>query len=294
VRVWSIGAAVLVHAAAFGALLAMPQPKAAVVAIAPAAEIEIEDLAPAPSAETLPTPAPTTASAGAREGVAHASIVSSGTASGPTGGEPHPGAPPAASGSAEPAPTAQIFAMSPADIGVGGPNPFLPRRDDTPPEGEKKSTVLRDSLRAHDMALGLGPQGPVVEAIRDAAYSSVSPENGKAIFEIHAGLDGAISLVDLVATEGGGWSDAQRVAKEKLASVKLVLPRGAKGAVLRIEVTSKWSMPNGVRKGDSGWGTRSAEEMGNGSPAVVLPDPTNPFLKPRRVVSAHVVGGEIL
>jgi hypothetical protein len=286
VRGWSIGAAVFVHAAA---LLCLPERRPTPsVALEGAAEIDIEPeiVPPQPSVEPAGT---NTAPSGGTGGIVASVSVGHGPAR-----EPGPAAPPASSGSAEPATTAQIFAMSPADLGIGGTNPFLPRRDDA--EGvdhENKKNVLRDSLRARDMALGLGPQGPVVEALRDAAYSSTAPANGKAIFEIHAGEGGVISLVDLVTTEGGGWSDTQRVAKEKLASVKLVLPRGSKGAVLRVEVTSKWSLPNGQRSNESGWGTRSAAETGNGSPAILFPDVSNLGAKPRRVVSAHVVGGSI-
>ncbi|HEY8077581.1 MAG TPA: hypothetical protein VIF62_25820, partial [Labilithrix sp.] len=184
----------------------------------------------------------------------------------------------------------QLFAVGPSDLGIAGSsggNPFLPKRAESGGDAESDGkNALRDAFRAHDTLLGVGPEGPVVSALRDAAYASASPVNGRAIFEVHAGEGGVITLVDIVSAEGGSWSDAQRVAQERLATVKLVLPRGAKAAVFRIEVTSKWAMPAAT-----GFGTRGAE--GENGPSLTLPDPSNLGAKPRRIVRAHVAGARI-
>jgi hypothetical protein len=289
--VWCLGGAIILHLAAAATLLrtaARPTPRSAEAAEAAAETTETEiDVAaspasPAPRQETEalpPSPTPPAETAGVTT-----TATTTATANGnPNGDPPRAGASPSSSAAAG----AQVFALSPADIGVGlgGTNPFLPRRDDASAQDGKQ--VLRDALRTRDSALGLGPEGPVLAALRDATYGSAAPANGRAVFEVHAGEGGVISLVDLVSTEGAGWADTQRIARERLASVKLVLPRGAKGAVLRVEIVSKWQLP-----APSGFGTRAAE--GNDGPALTFPDPANIGAKPRRVVHAQILASTVL
>ncbi len=285
--------AVAAHAAVVAVIVRVRVPAAETAQVV---ETEIDvvasEAAPAAASVETPTAAPaiapaaTTAVAAATNVKVNSLSLSAGAGAAGGGGEA-PAAEPSPASSATGAPV-QLFAVGPADIGVagssGGGNPFLPKRDEAPPSDGKNA--LRDAFRARDTALGLGPEGPVVSALRDAAYGSASPVNGRAIFEVHAGEGGIITILDVVSGEGGSWSDAQRVAQERLASVKIVLPRGAKAAVFRIEVTSKWAMPAATT-----FGTRAAE--GNDGPALTFPDPSNIGAKPRRVVRAHVVGAHV-
>ena len=162
---------------------------------------------------------------------------------------------------------------APAAIGLAGsgaPNPFVgqgevggeapagPPRDgpsSAAPGGRSAADAkraveqsLRQGSHERDVARGLGPEGPVLTALRDATYASIAPDRGSAVFV--AVVDGGGSVVDLrVAASNGdarGWEDARARALRALAGVKIAL-RGARGAELRIEVASDVVLPSGSR-----------------------------------------------
>jgi hypothetical protein len=185
----------------------------------------------------------------------------------------------------EDAPVALLVAPPPANIGIaggGGTNPFLmgvpsgnsalPTVPATagpggePPNDAKRKVEasLRFEQRERDVSLGLGPDGPVLRALRDSTYSSLAPNKGKAVFLAVVDASGTVVDVRLVSTDGNdsAWQDARERAAKALLGQKLAL-RGAKGAEVRVEVSSDVLLPSGNRPDKS---------------------PVQPTLKPSKIV----------
>lgn len=294
--------AVLVHALAIVALprALPPTPPAETPAVEP---IEIDTAVP-PEPEIEPAPRAMAAAppaADARLAMRATATPSSGgpasLSASPASGEPS-GArdvEPAPSGSATFTLPGPVVALAPAELGIsgaGGPNPFATSPAFAPPgeSGEAPprpaaERALRDALRASDRVVGLGPEGPAITALRDATSSSLAPLNGRALFTIRAGADGEVLGIDLLHASGGsGWDDAKRLALEALRGKKLSLPRGAKGANVRIEIVSELSYPSGQRS-KLGLGVRPG--------AIVLPDESNIGQNPTRKIHARATGTEV-
>lgn len=160
------------------------------------------------------------------------------------------------------------------DLGVGK-NPFVPGRgtsgvgaeglgaagtsaagDPREPARSAKERVeasLRAEARAHEAALGLGPDGPVRAALTDAMYASDAPVLARVVFAIRADAQGKVLSIDAVSADQGlpAFQGMARLAREKLARTTLRLPSSAKGANLRVEVTSAWKLPSGHDPGAS-------------------------------------------
>ena len=203
----------------------------------------------------------------------------------PAGSERAPGTASSGSGIAIPIP------YSAAELGIGGPNPFLPRREEKAPTGpdHPAARAMRGTGLEHDRELGLGPEGPAITALTEATTSSIAPLRGRAMFVVRTGGDGVVSAIDLVDSEGGsGWVDAGRIALESLRGKKLRIPSGATGMNMHIEVRSEMKLPNGE---NAPFGGRRGD---NDMPELTIPDVSNIGSKPRRVVHARAAGTELL
>lgn len=304
-----VAVATLVHAAALALLMVAPLRRSgagtvsppterAEIAITLEGEPQLTAESPAPpatsalaSAEPSATPErSTTRIAGAAvagaprsEPVREAITAPAGAENRPSGA---PGAAPSGSGIAIPIP------YSDAELGIGGPNPFLPRREEKAPTGgpdHPAARAMRGTGLARDRELGLGPEGPAIAALTEATTSSIAPLRGRAMFVVRTGGDGVVSAIDLVDSEGGsGWVDAGRIALERLRGKKLRIPSGATGMNMHIEVRSEMKLPNGE---NAPFGGRLGE---NDMPELTIPDVSNIGSKPRRVVHARAAGTELL
>lgn len=150
-----------------------------------------------------------------------------------------------------------------ASLGVGaaGVNPFLgssavaegaaagsaraPAGDSGANPNKAAENAVRSALRARDLSLGLGPEGPILSALSEVAYATSSPARGVATFTIVVGGDGAVASVQLDG-DSAEWSEVLRELKKKLTSQRLAL-RGARGARLRVELTSDVLLASGSR-----------------------------------------------
>jgi hypothetical protein len=248
-----------------------------------------------------------------------------------------PAAAPSPSGSARPA-------LGLADLGVGK-NPFVPGRsgapNDTPAtsappaEGpsakERVEASLRESARAREAELGLGPDGPVRAALADAMYASDAPVTGMVRFSVVADGRGRVLSVEAISGDRGlsAYRSMETLARKKLASAVLRLPSTAKGARLEVVVTSAWKLPSGhdpgakvslfgqdLTKGGGKAATQIAvlplpkvvcvaaddpkNELklplcGLSAPLVATDgDPADIGAKPRRIVSTRVASSEVL
>ena len=214
--------------------------------------------------------------------------------------------PPSTSASAAPAtvvdssPVALFVPQGPADIGLAGtgaPNPFATKLPEgAGPSGAPSAAAsdgkVRGVIRIPERIAGTGPEGTVKNALRDATSRSLAPVTGRAVFVVRAGENGVVVGLDLQEASGGsGWADAGRLALEAVRGKKVNLPSGARGANIRVEVTSGMHKANGEATGSSGFGARQGD---NKMPEMTIPDPANIGAKPTRVVAARVLDAEIL
>lgn len=183
-----------------------------------------------------------------------------------------------------------------AELGIGAPsgngNRFLPRAEEKPPAGgpdHPAARAMRGTGLAHDRELGLGPEGPAIAALSDATSRSIAPLKGRAVFVVRTAGDGLVLGIDLLDSDGGpGWGDAGRLALESMRGKKMVVPRGATGMNMHIEIRSDLKLPNGE---SAPVGARLGE---NEMPEFTIPDPSNIGAKPRRVIHARSVGTDLL
>jgi|GEM_PF-1917485 len=281
--------AALVHAAAVLALRVVPLPHVVAAPPAPresesAAEI---DIAADDEGETAGVRAPPSSGPGPIPGESEVASAARGKTTdvgrapaapiaeaerqaadtGPPAGDTH--GDPAADGA-----PVQLVAPS-LRIGLGSDNPFLargalpemtpegelgPRRAPpktahpeapTPAEAKRNAeTALRAPARERERELGLGPEGPVLAALSEAAYATATAVKGRAIFAAVADASGTVIALEVVSCEGGGdaqaaWSEAARAALAALKGKQLRMPSTAKRAEMRLEVTSAWKLPTG-------------------------------------------------
>lgn len=135
-------------------------------------------------------------------------------------------------------------------LGIGGRNPLFPKSEAEVEAAEQKrlrDRTLRDPARERELALGLGPEGPVLRALSEATSQSTAPVKGRAVFVAKTGPSGEVESIELHDAEGGrgGWAEAGRLALEALRGKKLRLSGGTTRAVMRLEVTSAVKLPSG-------------------------------------------------
>jgi len=230
--------------------------------------------------------------------------------------------------------------LSLAELGVGK-NPFVPGRGSSPTQAgpspaepswkERVEASLRSDARAREAELGLGPDGPVRAALMDAMYASDAPVIARVVFSVRADANGKLLSIEAVSGDRGlsAFQGMARLAREKLARTTLRLPSSAKGANLRVEVTSAWKLPSGhdpglavdlfgqsLTKGEGKAATKvtllpmpkvaciSPDDPKNDLKlplcGIVMPlfatdgDPADIGAKPRRLVSTKVVESTVL
>jgi hypothetical protein len=123
--------------------------------------------------------------------------------------------------------------------------PVPDMKSDTPTLSEKHTRDLRDALYERDKSLGLGADGPVIQALETSAQASTAPVNGRAVFDIVVGSDGIVT--SLTVSEGGiAWSGVAKDALDAVRGKKARIPASAKnGVAMRIEVDSRVLLPSG-------------------------------------------------
>lgn len=107
--------------------------------------------------------------------------------------------------------------------------------------------ALTAEARARETELGLGPDGPVRTALTTAMYGTESPVGAKVVFEVRADKNGTVLSVDVLSADTNlqAFRTTAARAKTLLAGKTLRLPSSAKGAVMKLEVTSAWKLPSG-------------------------------------------------
>jgi hypothetical protein len=335
----SLLAATAAHLGLAAALALAPQrPAGAPLLVAAPPEADGTEL----SLESDVTPAAPSAPAVATSPEAAAQVVASVASRGNTSvGYQAPG--PSVEGAGEalagapapPASSAGPLTLFRPNLAVGGPNPFLARGalEGAPTEreeaNERAQQALRAGARERERELGLGPEGPVLTALGQAASGGTAPVTGKAIFLAIANGAGEVVSIDVVSCDGGRaeWAHAARDAVAALRGRKLRVPSAAKRAELKIEVTSAWKLPSGrdpgvelslfgqtVKKGEGKQSTKVtvldpipkltvvelAKDVRIPVPQVGLTvlgtngDPADVGASPRRIVHTRLVDSKIL
>jgi len=109
---------------------------------------------------------------------------------------------------------------------------------------ERANRTLHDALYARDVSLGLGADGPVLQALTSSAQASTAPVDGRAVFDVVVGSDGFVT--SLTVSEGGfAWSGVAKDAFDAVRGKKARVPSGAKGVAIKVELTSRNLLPSG-------------------------------------------------
>jgi hypothetical protein len=177
-------------------------------------------------------------------------------------------------------------------VRIDGPNPFLapstltvaepgeppPRAAEEVADAKRRvEGALRQPARERERELGLGPEGPVLTALGEAASTSTAPVRGRAVFLAIANGAGDVVSIEVAGCDGahGAWAQAATIALGSLKGKKLRVPSTATRAEMRIEVTSAWKLPSGQDPGAdvSVLGIPVAKGEGNESTKVEILNP---------------------
>ncbi len=117
-------------------------------------------------------------------------------------------------------------------------------------QNDNANHTIMDPIRAHEALNGDLTSGPVVAELEHTTRSLAgSPFEGRAIFAVHVDELGLVLSVGVDETSGDRreWEAVAAHVLNALAQKRLVMPHGAKGMAMRIEVTSKVVLPSGSR-----------------------------------------------
>jgi hypothetical protein len=168
---------------------------------------------------------------------------------------------------------------------AGSTNPFFaeqgreamhaPSAKETTAEAKARvDHALTAEARARETELGLGPDGPVRTALTSAMYGTESPVGAKVVFEVRADKNGTVLSIDVLSADTNlqAFRTTAARAKTLLAGKTLRLPSSAKGAVMKLEVSSAWKLPSGHDPGTQVelFGRALKKGEGNASTKVVL------------------------
>jgi hypothetical protein len=296
-----LSGAIVAHGAVFACLAGSP-PSVPVPVEAPRpVEIDVEETAPEkapalPTSTAIPTSTPTSTST---------SIPTPTPTSTPTS----PSLPLVAALSPAALPPLDLSSAPPlsADqLGLGGRHLFLgplsepPAASAPPPSPEGTPNVapgaqqsLRDALRAHDHALGLDVGGPIVAVAEEIVRPSDTPVDSHAVFQITADAGGNVtSVVLLDASQGrGAWERVASNLAGALRSRRLTM-RGHAGAVITLDVTSRWAMPSGSKPRQP-FSRPHVGPSGAGLTYSMAFDVTDIGARPLRSVHARILGEKL-
>jgi hypothetical protein len=121
-------------------------------------------------------------------------------------------------------------------------------REPSPPL-PSPARILRDALDAHDRAIGLGSEGPLVSAAHEAASPEIAPDVGSATLEIECDANGGAVTARVVytASDAAAWSDVARELAKLVSSKRLHVPPGARGVRTRLEIVAERALPSGEK-----------------------------------------------
>lgn len=230
---------------------------------------------------------------------------------------------PTAPRSPKPADSDQPWSLArpaPYDLGIGtywksvatnaggGPSSVSPEEPPRPSAPSLDRTV-RDALDAHDRALGLGREGPLMSAAREAASPSFAPDVGSAELDIESDSTGKVISAYVVSASGevSAWKGVARELVRLMSSKPLRPTRNGRGLRTHLRIVAERTLPSGAAYARSA-GPAVPEEACAGQPDPRLAglgrkclagmptgakqtfDLADVGAKPSRVVHVHFLG----
>jgi len=126
-----------------------------------------------------------------------------------------------------------------------------PRRDrDQRQTARRLELSLQQQALERDLAVGLGPEGPLLEALRRATQAFTVILNGRALLRATLNREGLLELTLLQATQdAAAWSEVARRVRQTLQKRPVHLPSQARALQLDVEVASSNQLPSGADPG---------------------------------------------
>lgn len=152
-----------------------------------------------------------------------------------------------------------------------------------PPLPDAHQSIM-NALLDHDREVGMGAEGPVVNALETATYGGFAPVRGSAVFEVAIGRDG---IVTSIRTQSPEWNDVAVAALENVKGKPAHVPHSANGISIKIEITSKEQLASGhaAPKGAIPKALSTAS-------SILLLEPGD-LAPPQRVVSGRVLAEQV-
>lgn len=154
---------------------------------------------------------------------------------------------------AVPSPSSSAMPLGPAALGLGGSRSFSmeiarqPLPDDS---NENLKHAINDPIHERERLNGSLTSGPFAQELERATRAdSGSPFEGRALFAISVDEVGLVVNVQVAESTGDrhAWEDVGKRVLNAMAQKRVHVPPGAKGVAMRIEISSKVTLPSGAR-----------------------------------------------
>lgn len=108
---------------------------------------------------------------------------------------------------------------------------------------------LLEGLEAHDRQLGLGPSGPVINALYRAAHTPDAPRIGAARFEVTVLKTGSVEVTLVSASDRSAeWAKVGVLAAEAIRKTPPPISEPRSGTRMLIAVVAEEVFPNGTKR----------------------------------------------
>ena len=150
-------------------------------------------------------------------------------------------------------PSASAMPIGPASLGLGGSRSFSmeiarqPLPDDS---NETLKHAINDPIHERERLNGSLTSGPFAQELERATRADPgSPFEGRAMFAISVDEVGLVVNVQVADSTGDrhAWEDVGKRVLNAMAAKRVHVPPGAKGVAMKIEISSKVTLPSGAR-----------------------------------------------
>jgi hypothetical protein len=154
---------------------------------------------------------------------------------------------------AVPATSSSAMPLGPSSLGLGGSRSFSmeiarqPLPDDS---NENFQHAINDPIHDHERLNGSLTSGPFAQELERATRADPgSPFEGRALFAISVDEVGLVVNVQVAESTGDrhAWEDVGKRVLNAMAQKRVRVPPNAKGVAMKIEISSKVTLPSGAR-----------------------------------------------
>jgi len=142
--------------------------------------------------------------------------------------------------------TREQLGLGQGEFAVEQRSPLLRDADRRLAQSRKLDRSLLQDATEHARKLGLGPSGPILAELERQVQSSALDANGWAT--VHARLlDSGKLELELLGSSSNrdGWKRLLALAQQRIATQRLLPPKGSRGLDLEIRVESRIQLPSG-------------------------------------------------